>query len=50
MEKRQEDVNRLDLVTSLALGKIAHFEDLIALTTIQAEELLTDIKSKNYLV
>jgi hypothetical protein len=46
MEKRQETYFCLNSLTCLMLGKIAHIEDMIAIATIQAEELLADIKSK----
>ena len=43
MDKREQASFSLNSSTSLMLGKLAQLEDMIAVATAQAEELLVDI-------
>ncbi|HUD08230.1 MAG TPA: hypothetical protein VMQ52_04080 [Candidatus Saccharimonadales bacterium] len=43
MERKDQQFDKLNQLTCLMLGKIAHIEDVIDVATIQATALLADI-------
>ena len=43
MEGDKEQLDRLNQSTCLLLGKMAHIEDMLTVSTIQARTLLADI-------
>ena len=45
MEQREETSDHLNAQTSLALGKLAHVEDMLDMAMQNAEELKADIRA-----